>query len=192
MKNYDYHSLFYYNILTPLQNLIGSDGHQLTTITRQKEVPEFRIAYPARGRYPHQYQRDQFLKDRERLVIGRKSYDQPWVVVLSVSRHKDATIVYKKALRHIFKGDIAVARRELVGLLEKFYEVSLGESSVYIQAEFGSDPNSQDWVPLNAFINSTKKQAIQSLQPSIRTMDISEYYLQTQQEDGPVIGWRIR
>lgn len=152
MKDYDYHSLFYYGILTPLQNIVGNYGEPLSSPNPQKGAPEFCIAYPARERgYAHQYQRDAFLLDRERLIIGRRGAE-PFVVLLSIARHEDRVVVYKKALRSLFRSDTAIARRELTRLLEKFYEVTVSDVSSVSRVERGSNPGGENQTEVNSFV----------------------------------------
>jgi len=140
MKDYDYHSLFYYRILAQLQDFRDTDGSRIKAPKEMKDY-SVRIAYlpfPV-SRFPHHYLRDQFIAERDKLVVFQADGDN--VVLMRVNRFKDEAVVYKKALRKVFKNNIVVARRELTALMGKFYTLTEADLSGLELADFGDDPS---------------------------------------------------
>lgn len=130
MNDYDYHSLFYYGILCRLQNFRGTDHEQLKPPKEIPGAPSFHIGWLRRAEsYPHQYLREKFIQDRDILVTGYKEEDGQHVVVMRVKRNEEKAILYKKAVRHLFGANYVVAKRELVQLMEKFYELTIENES---------------------------------------------------------------
>lgn len=140
MKDSDYHSLFYYHILAVLQNYRSAGGTALKPARSVNAGVTFSIMWhPRNDRYEHRYQRDKFLAERDRYVVGEKNGE--YVVLMRVNRRDDKAIIYKRAMKHLFGKNIVVAKRELIGLMEKFYELTFEEKSGHRQldAQEGED-----------------------------------------------------
>lgn len=141
MNNYDFHSLFYYLILSSLQELRGTDGYLRDQFRVGSDLPNFSIAFEPqnlRG-YAHNFLQDNFLKERDRLVLGRATEDQAWqhaVIVVSEKRTGDRVTIYRKALESMFGDKSKEALTELKELLEKFYEVTIEERSAHRVVDF--------------------------------------------------------
>lgn len=130
MKEYNYHALFYYRVLSTMQSLKGDGGVSLSdTYSRKKDEPRFGFAYEPRPNFEFQYQRDKYLVSRDRYVlIGKHGEDQQTVLVKYNADNDEATI-YRKALDYIFGEEGKEAFNELKELLEKFYTVKVEDKS---------------------------------------------------------------
>lgn len=141
MKDYDYHSLFYYSILAKLQGYQDKKGNLLKP-SKDEDRPQFEVFLcyePRQDRFDHFYQRDKFVAERDKLVCIGKIGDQAnMVVVMRVNRFEDKAIMYKKALRYLFGGNYAVAKRELTMLMDKFYELEVHDQSGLTKADFSA------------------------------------------------------
>lgn len=148
----DYHSLFYYLVLSPLQGLIGNGGELSQHYRRQKESPDFAIGFePRADRYEHTYMRDNFLATRDKLVLALPrrgdDYDSS-VIILKESRKGDAITIYRRAVEYIFGEGHKEAFEELSKLLDKFYTVTVEDIAPYMVVDF-----SQDRYPSQVYIN---------------------------------------
>lgn len=163
MKDYDYHSLFYYEVLARLQDYRDQNNRPIKP-SKDSGEPNFTIYFgyeprPDRG-FDHHYQRNKFVAERDKLVaISKPNEAENAVVIMRVSRFEDKAVIYKKALRHIFGGNYALARRELTLLMEKFYEIEIADASGFTKADFSdrAESNNAHYVdrPLQKKANQT-------------------------------------
>jgi len=137
MKDYDYHSLFYYEILAKLQEYRDGSGQPLSGPKKASKEFEFSVAYlPKTERFRYNYLRDKFVAERDKLLIAHKG--DHYIVLMRVARHEDKAILYKKAMKYLFGKNIVVAQRELIGMMEKFYDLTIAPgSSGLTKVDFG-------------------------------------------------------
>lgn len=132
MEGYNYHSLFYYLVISPLQNLRGGDGELLRRRYNEEENdPQFSLAYEPRNPqgYTHTYQRDNFIHHRSSYIIGSKSDLSDRVVLVREEADSDNAVIYRDAINYLFPEDSDNAFTELKDLMDKFYTVAIEERS---------------------------------------------------------------
>lgn len=130
----DFHSLFYYKVLAPLQNLQGDSGPLSGQYRAKKDTPEFVVAYePRADHYDHNYMRDKFLAKRDRLMVFNDT------VLLSETRSGDKVTVYSSAVALLFPGKETEALDELKELLEKFYEVTIEDVCPHSYVDYAAE-----------------------------------------------------
>ena len=148
----DYHSLFYYLVLSPLQELKGSGGSLSDQYRRKDDSPSFAVGFePREDRYEHNYLRDTFLVERSKIVIGSRAGDENYedsVIILQEDRVNESVVVYKKAIERIFEKEWQEALKELVELLKKFYSVTVEERSPHQAVDFSNNRS-----PMQYYIN---------------------------------------
>jgi hypothetical protein len=142
----DYHSLFYYQIVSTLQDLKGGGGLLRDQHRPKKGSPVFDVCFePRADYYQHMYMRDNFIASRCRVMIGRKNSDEPYdraVIVIQENSNESVTM-YKEAVKYIFGESWQDAMNELKQLLDKFYTVTVEERSEHGAVDFstGRHPN---------------------------------------------------
>lgn len=137
----DYHSIFYYQVIARLQHLRDSDDQPLYEGRRGGDGPNFSTAYEPRpaGGFSYHYQRDKFLNERSRLLMGNKLGQDSWddsVIVAQESNDQSKIILYKDAVKYLFNDDEAFD--ELEDMLKKFYEVTIEERSGFETIDTGT------------------------------------------------------
>lgn len=139
MKDYDYHSLFYYQILARIKGLKAGDGEQIHYRNPPEEdSPRFDTGFEPRDEsYRHNYLRDKHISTRNILVTG-KNHERAndTVIIASVKRTGESMTLYKRAIEFVFKDKHEEAMKELVGLMSKFYEVRIEDVSNHSQVDY--------------------------------------------------------
>lgn len=148
MKDYDYHALFYYLLLGPLQGLNGGEGMSLKDLYRpKKDDPKFRFGYQPRPDFRYQYEREKFLVSRPKLVTisGREASIQNSAILLQESNDGNDVILYRKAVDYIFGEHAKEALAELKELLGKFYNLKVEDSSSYSTIDLSKSRNGEEY-----------------------------------------------
>lgn len=142
MKELDFHSLFYYCLVSPLQGLVGGDGSYFESrYPRTGNEPVFKICWERRPNFEYQYQREKFLAERPRMVVsgGANLPTESYVMLLKESNGGKNVTLYKRAVAHLFGKRSEEALNELKELLDKFYTVTVEERSNDEEVDFSND-----------------------------------------------------
>lgn len=142
MRDYSFHALFYYRVLSPLQGLKGGDGDSLAnSYPRKKGEPAFHFGWEQRPNFQFHYQRDKFLVSRDRFVlIGEHGARvESSAVFIRTDAKDENAIIYRAPLERIFGDDSNEALQELKELLEKFYTITVEDRSNVPVVDFSND-----------------------------------------------------
>lgn len=91
------------------------------------------------------------MADRDKLIVASIS-GRDSVVLLKTHRFEDTAVLYKKALRYLFKSDSMVAKRELLLMLDKFYQVTVENAYEVDRVDFSSDIRQANNGAVNNFV----------------------------------------